>query len=338
MKENQLSVADIPAPAASKGKWITPTVYAGVIVILALLPLAMKSAYMLHILILAFIFSIAAVSLRLVTISGQFPLAHGAFMGIGAYIAGMASRWLGWSPWATIPLGAAGAMAIGIFTGFPFARLRALYYAMGSMFFGIGVTYLINAGGTWTGGYAGLTKVTPLFVGSKIPYYYFFLGLAVVCIFAMWRFEYSRIGTNMKAIAQSHLVASSVGINEAGYRILAVAIGIFFVGLAGATYSHYNTVISPTSFNFMATLWIVMYVLIGGIESFPGPIVGAFVLVLIPEFFRNLKQYSPYISAGILLIVVYLIPEGLINIPARIGSLFGDKNKGKKRIVHAVGD
>ena len=90
----------------------------------------------------------------------------------------------------------------------------------------------------------------------------------------LYRFEFSRIGTTLKAIAQSHLVASSVGINEGFYRILAVGVGCFFVGLCGAGYAQYNLVISPTSFNFLATLWLVMYVLVGGIESFAGPIIG----------------------------------------------------------------
>jgi branched-chain amino acid transport system permease protein len=290
----------------------------------------MKSSYMQHIFILAFIFSITAVSLRSVTISGQFPLAHGAFMGLGAYACGMASRWLGWSPWLSIPAGAVAAMAIGVLTGYPFARLRALYYAMGSLFFGIGVVYILNAGGVWTGGYLGLTRIPTLFVGSKIPYYYFFLGLAVICLVALYRFEYSRIGINMKAISQSHLVASSVGINEAAYRILAVAVGTFFVGLAGATYAHYTTVISTSMFNYMSTLWIVMYVLIGGIDSFAGPIIGTFILVIIPELFRGLKQYSPYLSAGILLVIVYLVPQGLVSLPKLIKSWYLERRIGKR--------
>jgi branched-chain amino acid transport system permease protein len=78
--------------------------------------------------------------------------------------------------------------------------------------------------------------------------------LTVFSLFALYRFEFSRIGTNLKAIAQSHLVASSVGINEVFYRILAVGVGCFFAGLAGATYAHYNTVISYTSFNFSSTV------------------------------------------------------------------------------------
>jgi len=321
-------------PERSQEKWIKPAVSGGLVIILALLPVFISSPYMLHILILTFIYTIAAVSLRTITTSGQFPLAHAAFMGIGAYLAGMASKSLNWSPWLTIPSAALVTMGIGMLIGYPFARLRALYYAMGSLFFGIGVVYIIQAGGSWTGGYSGLYGIQPMFGGSKMAYYYFFLGLALVSIIALYRFEFSRIGTNLKAIAQSHLVASSVGINEGWYRILAVGVGCFFAGLAGAGYAHYNMVLSPTSFNFMATLWLFMYVLIGGIGSIAGPIIGTFILILIPEFFRDLKIYSPFISAAILLIVVYLMPQGLVGLPQTVRSWYLERRK-RKGIAHA---
>jgi branched-chain amino acid transport system permease protein len=207
---------------------------------------------------------------------------------------------------------------------------------MGSLFFGIGVIHIIYAGAVWTGGYSGLTAIPPLFhVGTpKVSYYYFFLGLALVSIIALYRFEFCRIGMNLKAIAQSYLVASSVGINEGWYRILAVGVGCFFVGLAGAGYAHYNQALSPKSFNFLATLWLVMYVLIGGTDSFAGPIIGTFVLFLIPEFFRGLKIYSPYISAVILLIVVYLMPQGLVGLPQLLRSWYTARRKGE-RVAHA---
>ena len=336
MSDNQLSISIPSALRTGRSKWTKPAIVAGLVVIIALLPLLISSPYMLHIFILTLIYTIAAVSLRTIITSGQFPLAHAAFMGIGAFSSGMMAKWLGWSPWLTIPLGALVTMGIGMLIGYPFARLRALYYAMGSLFFGMGIIYILYAGGTWTGGYSGLTGIPPLLpIGtSKVPYYYFFLGLTLVSLIALYRFEFSRIGINLKAIAQSHLVASSVGINEGWYRILAVGVGCFFAGLAGAGYAHYSLVLSGSSFNFLATLWLVMYVLIGGKDSFAGPIIGTVILVLIPEFVRDLKIYAPFISAGILLIVVYLMPQGLVSLPRLIRSAFTERRKGK-RITHA---
>ena len=290
-------------------------IIAALVVVAAIIPLFLDSIYVMHILILAFIYTIASVSLRTITVSGQFPLAHGAFMGIGAYLTAMATKFLGLSPWYTIPCAALATAGVGMLLGFPFARLRALYYAMGSLFFGIGILRIVYAFGDITGGYSGLVGIPPLFVSSKAYYYYFFLAMALLSIAALYRFEFSRIGANLKAISQSHLVASSVGINEGFYRLLAVGVGCFFAGLAGAGYAHYNRVISPATFDFMATMWLVMYVLIGGIDNFTGPVIGTFVLIFIPELFRDLKMYAPFISSAILVIVVYLMPKGIAGLP-----------------------
>ncbi len=326
---HESEIADSQPPESSAGaaegrrkKWIVAAACVGLAIVLALLPVLIDSAYTLHILALTFIYIVVSTSLRTVAISGQFPLAHGAFMGIGAYFSAMAARWLGWPLWVSIPAAALVTAGIGMLFGYPFSRLRALYYAMGSMFFGVAIIQIISAGGIWTGGYSGFTGIQPLFIGSRVPYYYFFFGLAIVSIVALYRFEFSRIGMNMKAIAQSHLVASSVGINEGFYKVLAVGTGCFFAGLVGAAYAHYNLVLSPTSFDLSATLWLVMYALIGGIGSFAGPIIGTAILVLIPELFRSLKMYSPYITAGILLIVVYAAPGGLASLPRLVRSWY----------------
>ena len=330
MGDQQQSEAKVSTGEAVRTKWILPAVYGGGVIVLGILPFLLSSPYMVHIFTLTFIYIVVSVSLRTIALSGQFPLAHGAFMGIGAYLSGMAARWLAWSPWLAIPLAALAASGIGMLFGYPFSRLRALYYAMGSLFFGVGVVQIISAGGIWTGGYSGLTGIPPTFIGSRVPYYYFFLGLALVSIIALYRFEFSRIGMNMKAVAQSHMVASSVGINEGRYRVLAVGVGCFFAGLVGAAYAHYNLVLSPTSFDLSATLWLVMYVLIGGVDSFAGPIIGTAILILIPEFFRSLKMYSPYISAGILLIIVYMMPGGLASLPQILRSWFKTRRKGER--------
>jgi branched-chain amino acid transport system permease protein len=322
---------------AGKNRWTAYAVFCALVVILSLVPLLVNSSYMLHVLILTFIYIVVSVSLRTIAISGQFPLAHGAFMGIGAYLSGMAAKWFGWPLWLAMPSAALASAGIGMLFGYPFSRLRSLYYAMGSLFLGVGIMQIVSAGGIWTGGYNGLTGIRPLFIGSRVPYYYFFLTLGLVSALALHRFEFSRIGMNLRAIAQSHLVASSVGINEGWYKILAVGVGSFFAGLAGAAYTHYNLVLSPSSFDLSATLWLVMYVLIGGINSFVGPIIGTAILVLVPEFFRSLKTYCPYMSAGILLTVVYLMPGGLASLPRLVRSARSERRKAE-RIGHAAGD
>jgi branched-chain amino acid transport system permease protein len=315
-------------------KWLKPSIYGLAVLVFALLPLFFSSDYVFYIVTLIFVYIIAAESFRFINISGQFPLAHGAFLGLGAYFSAMAAMWLKWPPYVVIPAAAIATMVVGIITGYPFSRLRAFYYAMGTLFFGIGVIFIIEAGGIWTGGYSGMIDAHPIFVGSsKVTYYYFFLGLTVISCIALYRFEFSRIGMNLKAVAQSHLVASSIGINESFYRILAVAVGCFFVGLAGAAYAPYNIVLSPTSFNFMTTLWIAVYVFVGGVGSFSGPIIGTIVMMLIPELSRGLKVYSPYISVAILALVIYLMPEGLASLPKIIHSWYLDHRRKEGKVA-----
>jgi ABC-type branched-subunit amino acid transport system permease subunit len=318
-------------PFWSSKKMVTPSIYAIVVVILCLLPLFIKSPYLIHVLITTLIYIVATVSLRLITISGQFPLAHGAYMGIGAYTSAILAKSFGWPIGLSIPTGGLLAMVIGILIGFPFARLRALYYAMVSLFFGIGVIQVIIMFPEYTMGTGGLIGIPPLLhVTSKVPYYYFFLGFTVLCLLALWRFEYSRIGLSLKAIAQSHMVASSVGINEAFYKVVAVAVGCFFVGIAGAVYGHYNVTLSTTSFDFLATMWLFIYVLIGGVGKFAGPIIGTALLIIVPELFRELKEYVPFISAGILLIVFYVMHDGLVGLPGIISKYFVKRSKEKE--------
>jgi len=310
------------------GKLLKASACLGLVVVLCLLPLYISSQFLIHIFIITFIYIVATASLRTITVSGQFPLAHAAFMGIGAYTSAVVSKEFGLSPWLTIPLGGFVAMGVGIFIGFPFARLRALYYAMVSLFFGIGVLQVFFVLNVYTLAYRGLTGIPPLLHGaSKVHYYYFFMGFALLCLLALYRFEFSRIGTILRAIAQSHQVASSVGISEAKYRVLVLAVGCFFVGVAGGVYAHYNRTLSYPLFDMTATLWMFMYVLIGGIGSFAGPVIGTAILMILPELFRELRAFVPYVTAAILFIVVFAMPQGLGGLPGLVRSWYGTRRK-----------
>ena len=292
------------------------------IVFLLLVPLFVKKPYYLHIFIITLFYIIVVSSLRTISLSGQVSVAHAAFMGIGGYVSGVLSKELGMNPWITLPLGGAAAMGAAVLIGFPFTRVRAIYFSMVSLLGGIAIVHLIRVAQKWTGsaGLAGIPPLPPIhvpglttitFLGQKTPYYYFALLLTLFSLFVLHRIERSRIGMTWKAIAQSHLVASSVGINEARSRVLALAIGCFFAGLAGAGYAHYNLVLTPGTFSFLPSIFLVMYMLVGGREKFSGPIIGTAVLVMVPEIFRGLREFAPLILGAIMVIVVFLLPQGI---------------------------
>ncbi len=303
----------------------------GLVAVLAAIPLFVKSVYFLHIIILVYIYVIAASSLRTIAISDQLSLGHAGFMGIGAYTSAVLAKQLGWTPWLTMPLAGVATMVVAIIVGYPFSRLRTFYFSMVSLFFGMGILAVNTIFSRFTGGYYGLAGIPPLFVGSKVPFYFFFLGLMVLSLLFLYRFESCRIGTCLKAVAQSHEVAASVGIDESGYRVLALAVGCFIVGLAGAGYAHYNLVLSESSFDLLASINLMVYMVVGGIGSFAGPIIGAAVLVVVPEMFRGLKMFTPYVFAGIVILTIFLIPHGLVGLYEKIG--FHSKesaNEGRK--------
>jgi branched-chain amino acid transport system permease protein len=289
----------------------------GLIILLFLAPLYL-SFYHLHLANLVLVYILLTSSLRTIYISGQLSLGHAAFMGIGAYTSAILAKHAGWSPWLTIPLGGFSAMVAGILIGLPFSRLRAIYFSMASLFLGIMITALTGVFPELTGYLSGMPGIPRLLGYSKVPYFYFFLILTLLSLVVLYRIEHSRIGMTFMSVAQSHLAASSRGIDEAGARIRALGIGCFFAGLAGAGYAHYNTFIAPSNFSLMPSIFLVVYLLVGGTGSFAGPVVGAFVFYLIPYVMGGLKGYTPFLLAGVLAIVIFLIPKGIVNLPDQI--------------------
>ena len=282
-------------------------------VIWAVVPTFVSSRLWLSVFVLVFIKATASVSLRTLGLSGNISFAHGSFMAVGAYTAAILANNLGVPAYITIPAGAVIAMLIGILTGFPFIRLRSLYFTMASMFLGLSIVYIVSALKV-TGGQLGITHIPGLFSSIK-AYYYFFFGLAVVSCAIMYRFEFSRIGITLRALAQSPEAATAMGVNEASLRILAVAVGCFFSGLAGSAYAHFNAMLSPNSFGLLSSLWLLMYIMIGGADKFIGPILGTIVFVILPEISRSMNQYSPFITAAVVVAIAYLLPGGLASMP-----------------------
>lgn len=334
-----------------------PYIILGLFCLLA--PVFFKSRTWLNAFITIFVNIVGTCSLRTISLSGNMSFAHGAFIGVGAYVAGVIGKELGMSMFLTIPIGAIAAMLLGLITGWPFARLRSIYFCMGSMFMGVAIIQFISAMSI-TGGANGLrgvpsmsTALTGLFgeggtsflesigIGSVQLCYYFFLIITVLLLVILYRFEHSRIGWTLKALSQSPEVAASIGINEKFYRLLSVGLGCFCAGLIGATYAHYNTTLATTSYGMSMTLWLIMYMMIGGQGNFLGPIIGAIILSLIRQattlltamsggasvsagfvaFSRWVGQYSaysPFLTAAALLAVAYFIPGGLYSIPGVI--------------------
>ena len=290
--------------------------YGILLLIFLLLPLTLNTSYWIGVLIMVLYKVVGSVSLRTISLSGTLTFAHGAFIALGAYCGGILAKSLALPPVVTILAGGLFAMVVSVITGLPFVRLKGMYYSMASMFMGVTVAYIIKAMKI-TGGYHGLTRI-PKLLQNDIACYYVFLAITVVLLIVLYRFEFSRIGTTLRALSQSQDVASSIGINATFYRLLAVGMGSFCAGIVGAAYGLYSTVLSPTNYDMTFSLWLLMYMLIGGEDYFIGPIIGAIIFVLIPELGRDLSAYAPFLTGACTLLVAYLLPGGLAGIPALI--------------------
>lgn len=303
--------------------------YGVLLLIFLILPIFLNTSYWIGVLIMVLYKVIGSVSLRTISLSGNLTFAHGSFIALGAYFGGILAKNLGLPPVVTILAGGLFAALISVITGLPFVRLKGLYYSMASMFLGVTLIYVIKAMKV-TGGYHGLTRI-PKLLQNDIACYYVFILLTVVLLLILYRFEFSRIGTTLRALAQSQDVASSIGVNATFYRLLAVGMGSFCAGAAGAAYGLYSTVLSPTNYDMTFSLWLLMYMLIGGEDYFIGPIIGTIIFVLIPELGRDLSAYAPFLTGGCTLLVAYLLPGGLAGIPALIKKQRAKKSGGSDR-------
>jgi len=299
------------------------------LVVLFLLPLATGgTGYYIHVLILCAINIILASSLRAITTTGQISLGHAGFMSIGAYMSAIAATKLGISPFIGLLLGGLAAAAVAGIIAFPVSRVKTIYLAMLTLFLGEVIRLVLNEARGLTGGTSGIINIPPfnaIFIlkftidfSSRLPNYYLVLIIMVISLLFLYTVDRSYTGMTFKAIQQDDSLAASTGINVAKYKAIILCIGCFFAGVAGSFHAHYRAVLTPDSFGIFPSIYIIVYVIVGGPKKFPGAIIGAFLLTLIPELFRVLQEYQPLIFVFILYIVVFLLPGGLVNLPELI--------------------
>lgn len=306
--------------------------YLFLILVILIIPLFIKSDYYLHVLILCAINIILASSLRAIATVGQVSLGHAGFMAIGAYTSAILSVRYGLSPYTALLAGGLASMVLAALIAYPVMRVRTVYFSMLTMFLGQIVTLVITQWRGMTGGTSGLLNIPHLKTisipgrltidfGTRLPNLYFVLILMVIILLFLYGIDRSYIGRTFKAIAQDDSLAASTGINVAWYRALVFCIGCFFAGLAGSFYAHYMSVVTPDSFDLFYSIYLLIYMVVGGSKRFAGAIVGPLILTLVPEMFRVLKEYQPFVFVGVLYLVVFFVPGGLAYLLERMTSI-----------------
>ncbi|SLM29839.1 leucine/isoleucine/valine transporter subunit; membrane component of ABC superfamily [Desulfamplus magnetovallimortis] len=275
-----------------------------------------------------------------VGLAGMLDLGYIAFYGVGAYTYALLNVNFGLGFWVCLPVSGFLACIAGCIVGYPTLRMRGDYLAIVTLGFGEIIRIILNNWMELTNGPNGILGVKT--IGILMPFfengmtletlwvkklqwfYYFVLGLAIVAIIAVRRLNYSRVGRAWESIREDETAAELMGVNTFNYKLLAYAMGAIFAGLAGAFFAARMKFVSPESFTFLESAMVLCMVVLGGMGSIPGIILGVVALIALPEAFREFESYRMLVFGATMIIMMLFRPAGLI--PAkRVGKRSEDK-------------
>jgi len=325
----------------------------GLTILLLAVPAIWRDPFILGIFITTYFNIFLGVSLYPILKLGALSIGHAAFMALGAYGSALLVLRLGLPFWLTMWLGGLIAAAFAVAVGFPSLKVRGLFFCV--ITFGLNeiMRLTIVQWPSFLGGSSGLIGISPpdsiaipglpvVEFTSRIPYYYLMIILLALVLFVMHRVDRSQLGRISKAIAEEESLAESLGINVMSHKVLIFAIGCFFAGVGGAFFAHYQRILVPMDFGIWTSIYVLIYSQIGGLGSVMGPVAGAVLLTLLPEFFRFTLQYQPLVFGAIFLITILFLPEGIISLrfrfPVRLkmfftglrGKLRGEKQQNRQ--------
>ena len=284
------------------------------------LPFWLANPYFLHVVIMAGIFGVLALSLNLLLgYTGQLSLGHAAFFGIGAYTSALLTLSLEWSFWLALPCAVALTALAGWLIGRLALKLRGAYFVLVTISFA-GVISLVSV--NWmelTNGPLGLPGVPapalgPWSLRTKPAYYYLVLAGVALAYLVCRRLVRSRIGRAFLALRENEPLAESVGVDVTHYLVLAAVVSAGLAGLAGSLYAHYTRFVSPEVFLFTYTVTMVVMVVAGGKGTLAGPLVGALLFTALPEALRLATswQWQMLAYGVLLLLLVFFLPRGIV--------------------------
>ena len=267
--------------------------------------------------------ALLALSIYLTLSCGMLAMANAAFMGIGAYTSAILTMNYGWPFPAAIAAGMAAPAVVAFLIGKPTLRLSGVYLAMATLAFGEVVRIFILNTDNLTGGALGLNGI------PQLTMWWHVLLAVVLVLFFLARLRRSKIGRAFEAIKEDETAAGLMGIDVNGHKMLAFALGAAIAGLAGTLNAHLTFFIGPQEFGFDRGVEILTMTILGGINSLFGPVIGAFIITLLPELLRSFKDYRSVVNGLILVVIVLFLPKGLWN-PAWMRKLIGLGKRGAK--------
>ncbi len=285
--------------------------------LLVFLPFGLNDYYR-DIITLTCMYVVLALGLNIIVgQAGLLNLGYVAFYAIGAYTYAILSTSYGLSFWPGLVVGALTASSVALLLGMPILRLRGDYFAIVTLGLGEITRIVLNNWDSVTGGPNGIAKIArPILAGRELnttlELYYLILAIALITVFAMRRLIASRIGRAWVAIREDETAAEAMGINTFRLKLLAFVLGSAWAGMTGVFFAAKMAFVSPESFTFFESVLILCMVVLGGMGSIPGIILGAFLLIALPEIFRDFQDYR-MLAFGIALILMMIFkPQGLL--------------------------
>jgi branched-chain amino acid transport system permease protein len=277
----------------------------------------LENLYYLQVLTFIGINTLLALALNmLMGYAGQISLGHAAFYGIGAYGTAILTVHCNFSPWLALPAAIAAAMLVAYVVGIPTLKLSGYYLGMGTLGFGMIVNILFREWGSVTGGASGFIGIPTLELGpvsfaSGRNYFYLVWGCVLVGFIACQRIIDSRIGRALRAIHDGENAAAAVGVDTRKLKLQVFVLSAAISALAGFLYAHLVFFISPGTFSFIASIRMVTMVVIGGMASIWGSLLGASLLTLLPEWLHAFSEFEMVVYGLILMVVMIFLPRGL---------------------------
>ena len=285
------------------------------------LPFLTDNMFIVNLLVLMLISIIFASAWNLLAYSGQGSLGHAAFLGIGAYASTLIAAKSGISPLLTIFLGAGVAACIGILIGLTCVRLKEWFLAIVTFGFAIIIqTVTVSVLAPVTGGWDGIASarlISPSIPGYQLIEYFIVLAITAGTLTAIGYIMKSKVGLAFLAIRENELEARAAGIDPVRYRLLAFALSAYLAGVAGALQIHYIGYLTPELYGVENSFWPITYVILGGLGTLAGPVVGTVVLTVIWEGLKATGMtFGRYVIIGVILILVIIfLPRGLVSLP-----------------------
>ena len=280
-------------------------------------PLFMTETYYLSILIFWGISAITVLGLDLlVGYAGQISLGHAAFMGIGAYTSSILSTKYGVSPWLSLLMGIFLTSLFAFIIAIPTLKLKGYFLAIATLGFVIITRVLLVHFHDFTGGVSGISNIPGFSIfgvplDTEVRYYYLIWGIVALTLFITYNIAYSRFGRALKAIHTNETTAGVRGVDVFQCKLKVFLFSAALAAISGGLYAHYIRFITPFNFDPMKSILLIVMVILGGMGTLWGGLLGAGIITVLPEVLRSIQEGETIVYGLIIVLVMLFLPSGL---------------------------